>query len=61
MRRNAKGIHAERWRHTHGCGRFFNALRNTTTDHFLATYRVGERQPAIAQGTGPLAGTGRST
>jgi len=44
-RENSKGVHAERWRHTHGCGRFFNALRDTTNDHFLATYRVGERPP----------------
>ncbi len=45
-RDNDKGIHAERWRHSHGCGRFFNALRDTTTDRFLATYRVGERPPS---------------
>jgi sarcosine oxidase subunit delta len=45
QRDNPKGEHAERWRHTHGCGRFFNALRDTTTDHFIATYRVGEPPP----------------
>jgi sarcosine oxidase subunit delta len=45
MRRNRKGVHAERWRHVHGCARFFNALRDTTTDQFLATYHVGEPQP----------------
>ena len=39
---NTKGVHAERWRHARGCGRFFNALRDTTTDHFLATYKTGE-------------------
>jgi sarcosine oxidase subunit delta len=38
-------VHAERWRHVHGCARFFNALRDTTTDQFLATYHVGEPQP----------------
>lgn len=42
---NTRGVHAERWRHVHGCGRFFNALRDTTTDHFLATYRIGEPPP----------------
>jgi sarcosine oxidase subunit delta len=47
MRDNIKGVHAERWRHTHGCGRFFNALRDTTTDHFLATYKSGEPAPAV--------------
>jgi sarcosine oxidase subunit delta len=45
MRNNTKGLYAERWRHSHGCGRFFNALRDTTTDHFTATYRVGEPRP----------------
>ena len=42
-RSNSRGLHAERWRHVHGCGRFFNALRDTTTDRFSATYRIGER------------------
>jgi sarcosine oxidase subunit delta len=42
-------VHAERWRHTHGCGRFFNALRDTTSDQFLATYKVGEAPPSRAQ------------
>ena len=45
VRNNPRGVHAERWRHLRGCGRFFNALRNTTTDQFAATYRIGERQP----------------
>ena len=52
QRDNARGVHAERWRHTHGCGRFFNALRDTTTDQFLATYKAGEPRP----GPGPTAG-----
>jgi sarcosine oxidase subunit delta len=43
MRSNPRGLHAERWRHAHGCGRFFNALRDTTTDQFAATYKIGER------------------
>ena len=42
LRRNAKGVHAERWRHTHGCARFFNALRDTTTDQILRSYKSGE-------------------
>jgi sarcosine oxidase, subunit delta len=46
-RDNRKGVHAERWRHVHGCGRFFNALRDTTSDHFIATYRIGEQPPAL--------------
>jgi sarcosine oxidase, subunit delta len=50
IRSNPKGVTAERWRHAHGCGRFFNALRDTRTDQFLATYRIGERPPAPAEG-----------
>ena len=50
LRDNKRGVHAERWRHTHGCGRFFNALRDTTTDHFLATYKVGDSPPARVKG-----------
>jgi sarcosine oxidase subunit delta len=46
-RDNSKGVHAERWRHTHGCGRFFNALRDTRNDQFLLTYRVGEPRPPV--------------
>jgi sarcosine oxidase subunit delta len=34
-RTNVKGVHAERWRHVHGCGQFFNAQRDTTTDQFV--------------------------
>jgi len=45
MRENVKGVHAERWRHAHGCGKFFNALRDTTTDHFVAVYKSGEARP----------------
>ena len=46
MRANPRGRHAERWRHVRGCGRFFNALRDTTTDQFIATYKIGEQAPA---------------
>ncbi len=43
LRSNPRGPHAERWRHVHGCGRFFNAVRDTTTDQFSVTYKIGER------------------
>lgn len=45
LRSNTKGVHAERWRHVRGCGRFFNALRDTTTDQILVTYKAGEKPP----------------
>jgi sarcosine oxidase subunit delta len=47
MRTNPKGLHVERWRHVHGCGRFFNAVRHTVSDRILATYKVGEPRPAL--------------
>jgi sarcosine oxidase subunit delta len=45
MRTNPKGAHAERWRHIHGCGRFFNCLRDTVSDRIVATYKVGQQRP----------------
>ncbi len=51
-RSNARGLHAERWRHLHGCGRFFNALRDTTTDRFAATYKIGEERPMLPEAQG---------
>lgn len=45
MRTNPKGRHAERWRHIHGCGRFFNCLRDTVSDRVLATYKPDESPP----------------
>jgi sarcosine oxidase subunit delta len=45
QRRNPRGTHDERWRHAHGCGRFFNARRDTVTDLFAASWKVGEATP----------------
>ncbi len=42
IRANPKGRHNERWRHSFGCGRFFNAVRDTVTDKFETTYKAGE-------------------
>jgi len=42
VRSNPKGEHAERWCHTHGCGQWFNALRDTVTHEITSTYRMGE-------------------
>jgi sarcosine oxidase subunit delta len=46
-RTNPKGAHAERWRHIHGCGRFFNCLRDTVSDRILGTYPVGQNRPDL--------------
>ncbi len=44
---NVKGVHYERWRHLHGCARFFNAVRDTTTDKFVMTYESGKPKPDL--------------
>lgn len=45
MRDNDKGMVFERWRHIHGCGRFFNAARHAVTDKIHLTYKAGEPKP----------------
>jgi sarcosine oxidase, subunit delta len=47
QRSNPKGVFAERWNHQAGCRRWFNVLRNTATDDFLAVYRIGEAPPVV--------------
>ena len=47
IRSNPKGIYYERWVHTHGCKKWFNAVRNTSTDEILLTYKIGETPPPI--------------
>ncbi len=49
IRSNVRGDHAEQWRHTHGCGRYFNAVRNTVSDKFIATYEIGQPRPTGAE------------
>jgi sarcosine oxidase subunit delta len=49
LRLNCKGLHAERWRHAHGCGRFFNALRDTVTDKFVTSYKIGDLPPRVSE------------
>lgn len=46
FRKNPKGRGLERWRHTHGCGQWFNVARDTTTHAIIAVYRMGEPPPA---------------
>lgn len=49
FRSNTKGVHFERWVHTHGCRRWFNAVRNTVTDEFYGSYKPGEDPPDVPQ------------
>jgi len=47
IRENQKGVIFERWRHLHGCGRFFNAVRHSVSDKFIKTYKAGEKKPKL--------------
>ncbi len=45
MRTNPRGPFHERWVHSAGCRRWFNAVRDTVTHEFKAFYRMGEDPP----------------
>ncbi|MEU1519995.1 sarcosine oxidase subunit delta family protein [Streptomyces sp. NPDC005811] len=49
FRANPKGPFAERWSHSAGCRRWFNAVRDTSTNEILAVYRSGEERPEAPQ------------
>ncbi|MEX2649134.1 MAG: sarcosine oxidase subunit delta [Alphaproteobacteria bacterium] len=44
-RANPKGVHLERWCHSHGCGLWFNVARDTVSHRILAVYRMGDPPP----------------
>jgi sarcosine oxidase subunit delta len=48
FRDNTKGTWAERWSHSAGCRRWFNAIRDTVTYRIHAVYRPGESKPVIS-------------
>ena len=48
FRDNPKGLHLERWRHTYGCGRWFNVARHTVTHEILCVYAMTDPPPAPA-------------
>ncbi|WP_282701490.1 sarcosine oxidase subunit alpha family protein [Streptomyces sp. CC219B] len=49
FRDNPKGPFAERWTHAAGCRRWFNAVRDTSTNEILAVYRTGEERPTAVE------------
>ena len=53
-RDNPKGIFYERWVHTHGCRKWFNAVRNTSTDEILKIYKLNENPPSKESFSNPL-------
>ncbi len=44
-RKNPKGVHFERWRHTYGCGKWFLAARGTNTLEVFGTYPAQSSAP----------------
>jgi sarcosine oxidase subunit delta len=48
FRDNPKGLHLERWRHTYGCGRWFNVARHTVTHEIFSVYAMTDPPPAPA-------------
>ncbi len=54
FRDNPKGPFAERWMHTAGCRRWFNAVRDTVSYEFLDVYAYGAQPPVIADLVPPL-------
>ncbi|MEA5453857.1 sarcosine oxidase subunit delta [Sinomonas sp. JGH33] len=51
-RENTKGLFAERWVHTGGCRKWFNAVRDTATYRIAAIYRMGEASPVSSLASG---------
>jgi sarcosine oxidase subunit delta len=47
-RENPRGVHFERWRHAHGCGKWFLAARCTATLEVFGTYPAQSRRPPDA-------------
>ena len=45
---NPKGLHYERWHHSHGCGQWFNVVRDTVTHEVMAVYRMDDPKPEIS-------------
>ncbi len=45
LRKNPRGLHLERWRHAHGCGKWFHAARDTVTMEVLGTYPAQTTEP----------------
>ena len=63
MRKNPKGLHHEQWRHASGCGKWFNALRDTVSYRFHGTWKIGAEPPAAfarlgAPGASPVGSAG---
>lgn len=47
FRKNPKGDHNERWHHSHGCGMWFNIVRDTVTHEVRHVYGIAEAAPRV--------------
>jgi len=47
FRDNPQGVLLERWRHSYGCGLWFNVARHTVTHAILAVYAITAAPPAV--------------
>ena len=47
IRANPKGIFYERWVQSHGCRKWFNYVRDTSTDEILKIYKIDEERPKL--------------
>jgi heterotetrameric sarcosine oxidase delta subunit len=56
FRDNPKGLHRERWRHVHGCGRWFNLVRSTLTHEIVHVYEMGAEGPGAGEASPALGG-----
>lgn len=45
QRKNPRGVHFERWRHSYGCGKWFLAARDTVTLEIFGTYPAQPLEP----------------
>jgi len=49
LRKNPKNYHRERWLHSFGCRRWFNAIRHTVSDAFAVTYKADDPVPPMPE------------
>ena len=47
IRSNPKGLFYERWVHSHGCRKWFNCVRDTSTDEILKIYKLDDPKPPL--------------
>ena len=53
FRDNPYGMHFERWRHTFGCGQWFNVVRDTLSHEIKAVYQMTDSKPSLGGENAP--------